>query len=304
MVQDPAATEELEETARASKTAKREAFIALNQDDTAAHVNQKIDSLAIPRHKPSASMPPPLLRPLWLVLVPALLGAADQSPDLKRSELNFIREAISASIPVIKKQALDLMALEQQAVASRQYDAAQQARSRRQNLELELLRLDKQLEWLVARESTLQSRGLPERIDLPLQAAKLEGPSLVAGELGGWSKPGASATWKLPNLPAGGYEVLARFRCGTLEGGTLDIKEEQFHLKASINASSIGPQEQLLGTLKITNGAGKLQVVAGSVLKDNLFNLIALALIPSTQKPPQLGQQKPTPPSETQSSKP
>ena len=213
-------------------------------------------------------------------------AAAVATEELEKAELDFIKELVTTSMPTIKQQALNLLSLEQKAVAQRDYGAAQQMRLRRQELEWELLRLDRQLQWLGTREESLRAKLLPERIELPLGAAQLKGPRLVGGELTGWSQSGASATWKLPNLPTGGYELLARLRCGALEGGIIEAREAKFFMRAQISTTSQGPQEQVLGILKISNGRGELSLTANSILKDNLFNLIGLWLIPSSQHPP------------------
>lgn len=261
-------------------------------------MNQKFDAAPNPLHTMLAMslVHRPVLCALALLAHSAAAQIA-QDQRVELSELEFIRQVISQSMPVIKQQALDLLSLEQKAAAARQYDTAIQAREKRQALELELLRLDKQLQGLQTREQALKAMQLPDRIELPLAAATLQGPKLQGGEITSWSRPGASATWTLPSLPAGGYEVVAKLRCGPLEGGILELRETKYFLKATLSVSSQGAQEQLLGTLKLSPDAKTLTLVASSILKDNLFNLSGLWLVPTNRALPP-GVWKRVPPAE------
>lgn len=197
--------------------------------------------------------------------------------------LKFERSMIEASLTPLKKHLLELTALEKKRADARDYPGAIATRNERHKIEDELARLDKELLLLQTREQSLKASVLPDKIDLPLDQAKLSGVRREGGSLTGWSKPGASASWKLPGLPHGGYEVVIRYRCGALDGGVLEVKEAKFRLVSQIDTTLKGPQEKNLGTLKITDGTSTLTLTATTLVKDNLMNLLSLGLVPASR---------------------
>jgi hypothetical protein len=124
---------------------------------------------------------------------------------------------------------------------------------------------------------------LPDRVKLPLDSATLTDLRLEGGAITGWSRPGAAATWQLPALPPGGYEVMLRYRCGAAEGGTLLIKEARFTLTTTIETTLKGPQERSAGILKVSDGSGPLILSAESLVSSNLMQLLAVELIPASR---------------------
>jgi hypothetical protein len=205
------------------------------------------------------------------------------SADIALLRLGYERELIEASLAPVKEQITTLGTLEKQFATERDYDAAITARDERKRLQNELSRLDKELLLLQTREQTLKTSLLPDRIKLPLEAATLSDLRHEGGAITGWSKVGAAATWKLPALPPGGYEVMLRYRCGTAEGGKLLIKEARFTLTTNIETTLKGPEERSAGTLKISNGAGTLTLAAQALVSDNLMQLLAVELVPASR---------------------
>jgi hypothetical protein len=211
--------------------------------------------------------------------------AAEPAPELslEMERLKFERSMIEVSLAPLKKHLLELTAVEKKRAEARDYAGAIAARNERHKIENELARLDKELLLLQTREQSLKASTLPDKIDLPLDQAQLSGVRREGGSLTGWSKPGASASWKLPALPHGGYEVVIRYRCGALDGGVLEVKEAKFHLTSQIDTTSKGPQEKNLGTLKITDGSSTLTLTATTLVKDNLMDLLSLGLVPASR---------------------
>lgn len=205
------------------------------------------------------------------------------SPEIALLRLGYERNLIAASLSPVKQQITSLAALEKQAAAARDYDTAIVARDERKRLQSELVRLDKELLLLQNREQTLKTALLTDRIKLPLETATLSDLKREGGALTGWTKPDASATWKLPALPAGGYEVMLRYRCGAAEGGTLLIKETRYTLSTAIETTLKGPEERSAGTLKISDGSGTLTLAAQSLITDNLMQLLAVELVPASR---------------------
>ena len=225
----------------------------------------------------------PILTLCALLGLAARVHAVDTTPEqtLTNVRLEFERSLIEASLEPLKKQVIELDAIEKQKASARDYEGAIAVRTERRRLEGELERLDKQLLLIQTREQSLRSAALPDRIPLPLEQAVLNGVRREGGEITGWSQTGTAATWKLPALPPGGYEVVIRYRCGALDGGVLDVREARFHLSSLIETTLKGPQEKNLGTLKITDGSGTISLSASTLLKDNLMDLLGVWLIPA-----------------------
>lgn len=205
------------------------------------------------------------------------------SQDISLLRLGYERSLIEASLAPLKQQIITLATLEKQFADAREYDAAITARDERKRLLGELARLDKDLLLLQTREQALKTALLPDRIRLPLEAAALKDLRLEGGAITGWSKIGAAATWKLPSLPAGGYEVMLRYRCGAAEGGALLIKEARFSLVTTIETTLKGPEERGAGTLKISDGSGTLTLAVQSLVTNNLMQLLAVELVPASR---------------------
>ncbi len=205
------------------------------------------------------------------------------SAEIALLRLDYERSLIESSLAPFKQQITTLAALEKQFVDARDYDAAITARDERKRLQNELARLDKELLLLQTREISLKTSLLPDRVKLPLEAATLSDLLREGGAITGWSKIGASATWKLPALPPGGYDVMLRYRCGAAEGGQLLIKEARFTLTTNIETTLKGPEERSAGTLKISDGSGTLTLAAQSLVTNNLMQLLAVELVPSAR---------------------
>lgn len=228
-----------------------------------------------------------ILRTCLLVsIASSALGYAAEPPpelSLEMERLKFERSMIEVSLAPLKKHLLELTALEKKRAEARDYAGAIATRNERRKIEDELERLDKELLLIQTREQSLKASTLPDKIDLPLDQAQLSGVKREGGSLTHWSKPGASASWKLPDLPHGGYEVVIRYRCGALDGGVLEVKEAKFRLISQIDTTSKGPQEKNLGTLKITDGSSTLTLTATTLVKDNLMALLSLGLVPASR---------------------
>jgi hypothetical protein len=229
-----------------------------------------------------------LLVALFLVLVLNGRGAAGTAST--RTELAMLRTAheislLRASAPSLRQYAAELTALEKRCATNRDYKGAIAARNERQTIEKEISRIEKEDLLLKTREQSFRSAMLPDQIVLMPEQAVLSGVSREPGNgaLTDWKKTGASATWKLPDLPPGGYEVLLRYSCDALEGGSLAIGEQTFSLTGTADTTLKGPMEKNFGTLKITNGSGSLSISARTVLKANLMHLYFVKLVPANR---------------------
>ncbi len=212
-------------------------------------------------------------------------GTESDSTELELMRLRFARDVIVESLRPLKMRIEELTARAKELAELRDYAGALEVREERSRLEAQLDREDKELLLLEAREQSLRAELLPDVIELPLAEAELSGVTRPAGGglIDAWSRSGSSATWKLPDLPPGGYEVYLKYRCGALEGGTVLVKEARFTLTGRIETTLKGPERRRVGTLKITDGAGTLEIAAKSVVKDNLMQLLGVELVPASR---------------------
>lgn len=257
---------------------------------------------------PTKSPARPLLRTcgvlaaaLWLTVEPpawaqekgvknAGSGAEDPATtappqELELARLDHQRQILAASLNPLKNSLSRLDELARTRARARDYEGALAARAERQKMETELERIAKELLLLEAREKLLKTALLPDRLLLPLAEARLDGVRWDAEKqrLTQWERPGASAEWKLPGLPPGGYEVLITYQCNPIEGGTLLISEKTFTLTGEMDTTLRGPEVKNLGTLKITDGSGTLRLSARTIVKSNLMDLIAVELVPANR---------------------
>ena len=220
---------------------------------------------------------------------PSLKSAAPSAgANVARLELGLARVGfdlglLRASLPAMRRHAADLRAHEARLAAARDYEAAIPARDERQAVEREIARLEKEDIILTTREQALRSVLLPDRIVLALDKAILSDVIYDPARkvLTGWKRSGTGATWSLPALPPGGYEVVLRYSCDALEGGSILVKETVYTLSAPLGTTLKGPTEKNIGTLKVSNGSGTLSILATNVLRDNLMNLHSVELIPA-----------------------
>jgi hypothetical protein len=223
-----------------------------------------------------------LLSLLWL-LSPVGGVYADPEADFISKRAAFGKSASTAALPVLKQQLTALLALERSAATARNYDAALATRDERRRVEAQVATLEKLQLLTTAQEKASQ---VTASIQLPLANATLSGTQLEAGSIVGWATSGATASWKLPNLPAGGYEVVIKYTSQPTEGGSLLVSEASYTLKATIGTTLKGSEELNLGTLKVTQGDGTLTLKALSVVGDNLMKLEAVQLLPAAQGTP------------------
>lgn len=216
---------------------------------------------------------------------PPSAGTPATPLEIEVARLNHQRQLLAASLNPLKTYLSRLDEFARQAASERNYEAAIAARTERQSMRLELERIDKEMLLLETREKAIKTTLLPERILLPLDQGKLDGVEWDAEKkrLTRWQRPGASVEWNLPALPPGGYEVLLTYQCTPLEGGTLSIEERAFSLRGEMDTTLRGPETKLLGTLKITDGSGPLRLVARTVVKSNLMDLLAVELVPANR---------------------
>lgn len=217
-----------------------------------------------------------------LMIMPQLGFTQDEVSKIHlMSRLKLDRQIIELSLEPIKKHLLDLTLLEKQRGSLRDYEGALVVLKERKKIETQLEQLDRLRLLIFTRQEAIQATQIPDKISLPLDLAVLNGVKRESGELSGWNIPGANASWKLPGIPSGGYEVFIRYRCSPLEGGVLEVNESRFSITSQIETTLKGPQQKKLGTLKITSGDGPITLTGKALLKGSLMNLLELWLVPA-----------------------
>jgi len=220
---------------------------------------------------------------LMLVLPPALTsGAQDAGPDLRSLKAQLRRELLTAALPEQKAQREALLALEKKYASAQDYSGAIKARDERQRIEQEITIMEKELAALGQRATAVGASRAPERIELNLSEAALSGVRLDAGDksLTGWNATGASATWKLPNLPAGGYEVSLNHQGSD---ASASLKESFYTLTSDLKPAKDKVVTQTLGTLRVRDGAGSLTLTMGPADKCASLRIYSVVLVPAAR---------------------
>lgn len=199
--------------------------------------------------------------------------------DLRQLRAQFRESLLKAILPEQKDYQSQLAELEKKLVAAHDYAGAIQARDERLALEQEITAFEQEMPRLTARAAGSEQL-LPERIVFKPAEASLSGLTLGKdGSIQAWESTSASATWKLPKLPAGGYEVFLKYVSGKEDVG-FKVKESFYFLRGKMAPSNGRALEKPLGTLRIHDGEGTLTLSAESLPKSGPVRLVALELAP------------------------
>lgn len=204
-------------------------------------------------------------------------------PDVQALRTDFSAKLASASLPVLEQQLASIIALERKAADATDYASAQAASEEKKRLQSIIAEFKKVSLLAIGTTAVTSRKNSPSIILKPADARDgLSGVRIdpETGLLTDWSKPGASATWKLSGLAPGGYEVILKYESGALEGGSIVVEEKFFMLSATLQTTLNGPMEHRLGVLRIRDGDGTLKITAKTVLKGNLMRLHSVELLP------------------------
>lgn len=208
--------------------------------------------------------------------------APQPPPDLRSLRSQLRHDLLTSVLPVMTAQREDLLALERKHAEAQDYAGAARARDERVKLDGEIRAMEKELASVKARAAGAAAAKAPERIEFKLGEASLAGLQFdPAGQaLTGFGGAQATATWSLPDLPPGGYEVLMTMSGGE---GTITLGESFYTLSATINGRTDKPVEKNLGTLRIRDGRAKLTLSAAPPEKCASLRVYALVLVPSAR---------------------
>jgi hypothetical protein len=204
---------------------------------------------------------------------------AEPPADLRPLKAAFRRNLLTAAIPEMKAHREELLALEKKLAAAQDFAGAVKARDERAKLDSQIGALEQEAAILDSRPAVGNAARLAARIELKLSEAKLMGTQMDGkdGAIIGWNQPNASATWQLPGLPPGGYEVL--LRC-TGHAGEVILKEAFYSLTTSCKAATEKSLEQNLGVLRIRAGTGTLTLGVAQPEKCSEWRVYSLVLVP------------------------
>lgn len=205
--------------------------------------------------------------------------AQEPAMDLRTLKAQLRRDLLKTLIPEMKTSRDELQALETKCAAAMDFAGALRARDARQKIESNLLTAENELPLATAHASGTSGAKAPERIELKLADAVLNGLILDSKgkTLSGFGKAGATATWTLPDLPPGGYEVTLR---ASGAKGNVVVKESFYSLSAPLKAVE-KPTAIILGTLRIRDGKGTLTLATNPPEECASLRVYSLALAPA-----------------------
>jgi hypothetical protein len=201
-------------------------------------------------------------------------------PDLRSMKAGLRRSLLKEILPEMKAHCDRLRALEQKQAAVQDFAGAVKARDERTKVEKQISALEQEAVILASRPAIENAARLVARIELKLSDATLEGAQLDKedGAITGWGAANSQATWKLPGIPAGGYEVLVR--C-TGQTGDVTVKESFYSLISPCKSANDKAIEHNLGTLRVRDGAGSLILGAAQPEKSTTWRVYSVVLVPS-----------------------
>lgn len=202
--------------------------------------------------------------------------------DLSLIKTQLRKDLLQALLPEKKQHRDALLTLEQKSAANLDFSGAIRARDERLALEKEIASIEKEIPLLSSRAISLLGRSAPDRLEMPVAEATLRGVQIDPkdGFISGWDKDQASASWKLPDLPPGGYEVLLRY---TAEKGSIQLKESYYSLKGKLTGAKESPLEQKIGTLRIKDGKGMLTLTSDTPQQSGSLRVYSLVLVPAVR---------------------
>lgn len=201
-------------------------------------------------------------------------------PELSALKASLRKDLLTALLPELKAHRDALQALEQKQGAAQDYAGAVRARDARSQVDQQIAALEQEAAMLAARASVQNAARIAARIEFKLADAKLVGAKVDAadGALTGWDGTDASASWELPGLPPGGYEVIMRCTGAT---GDVVLSEGFYTLTCPCRPGDDKAVEQNLGTLRIKEGSTVLKLTAGPPEKCAQWRVYSLVLVPA-----------------------
>lgn len=213
-------------------------------------------------------------------------------PVAAAAELESLRQAYAsqieaAMIPQLRKYHAELMKLEDEFAARRDYESAARVKMERGALE--------------ARLGDKLAGALPEAADLPPAAPEEdllllakdgeisgEGVKLIAGGAVSFEDAGGALAWKLPRaLSRGGYEIIVEYGCAIAGGGAFALREPFYFLrgKAEPTGGWDAYKPVMIGTLRVKERADTLTFVVPAS-SGHILNLRSIRVVPASRDSP------------------
>lgn len=193
-----------------------------------------------------------------------------------------LRQSILTTLlPERQKYRDALFSLEKQLASSGDYKGAIRARDERLQIEEEIAISQQQL--LNPQPIPTATTKTDSPIKLSLDQATLHQLTLISKNpsLTDWVPNASSATFTLPNLPQGGYEVIINYNLKADSNATIQFKETRYSLTTSLPPTeSKQPREHHCGLIRITNGSGPLTLQAIQLPLDQELKIHSITLKP------------------------
>jgi hypothetical protein len=203
-------------------------------------------------------------------------------------ELRFLfgRDIAAASLEQESIYIQQIYRLEREAATKGDYATAIVYRDERRAAEARLANLRTLAEATKAPEpetSPVAETAPPTIISLRTSAARLEGGASLSdtGLLENWIT-GAKATWDLPGLAPGGYEVVLEYSSQDETDTSLQCKEQFYTLGGRLEKTDPDSFTRVtLGTIRISNGAGQFTLTDEAAPESTTLRLRSIELIPA-----------------------
>lgn len=229
-----------------------------------------------------------------LLVLPLLMDAAQDktdspgapTPDLRTLRVDYRKGLLEALLPQKKAYSDELEALEKKLATDADFNNAIKARNERVQLDQEIMALEQELSALTTQAQALHSAALPDRIILSPAEAQISGITLEPKDksLSGWKPSHSLATWRVPALPPGGYEVYVTYSCPAKGTATFTVRETRYTLEVKITDPAPKPVEKLFGTLRVQANNTTLSLSAESIESGHPVHIHSVALVPANRR--------------------
>jgi hypothetical protein len=219
-----------------------------------------------------------------LSLATAQEGGTIPSP--RELRFQFSRDAAATSLEQETIYIQQLFRAEREAAAKGDYARAIVFRDERRAAETRLAKLKTLAEATKAPEPRVQPLVSAENqsvISLRTSAARLEGGVSLSdtGILEEWVL-NAKATWDLPGLAPGGYEVVIEINSSEPNDNPVIAKEQFYSLKGRLPPTSSENFEKInIGTIRISNGSGQFSITHYGSPDDSALRIRSVELVPA-----------------------
>jgi hypothetical protein len=225
--------------------------------------------------------------PLWLdAAQDGTTAALGPATDLRTLRVDHRKSLLEALLPQKKAYSAELETLEKKFANDADFGSAIKARDERAQLNQEIMTLQQELTALTSQAQILHSAALPDRIVLSPAEAQVNGIAIEPKDksLIGWKPSNSLATWRVPALPPGGYEVYLTYSCPAKGSSSFTVRESHYTLDVKITEPAAKPTEKLVGTLRVQANNTSISLSAEDIGAGHPVHIHAVTLVPANRR--------------------